>query len=145
MARYRLGSALLLTAFLFLCPIHALVLPFNRRAPEAPGLRLIQYIQTFTEANDPTKQLSLLPLTKKSCPVSHVILAALHVNPTPGDITLNDHSPSASLYDNVWSDVKLLQQRGIKVLVMMGGAARGSYAGRLCRTGSGELVSVREH
>lgn len=125
----------------FLFPIRALALPGAIQARAVPEVRLIQYVQTFTQQGDPSKQLSLLPLAQEKLPITHVILAALHVNAAAGDITLNDLDPAAEFYQSVWSDVKVLQQHGIKVLVMLGGAARGSYAGRLCRASGEGLVS----
>ena len=109
----------------------ALALPTSsplakRNACAAP--RLVQYVQTFhTPDNQP---LSLLPLLNDDTGVTHVNLAAIHVN-GPGEITLNDASPNDTTWDQMWSDVATLQQGGIKVLFMMGGAAAGSY-GNLC-------------
>lgn len=104
-------------------------------------VRLVQYVQTFRDPANPEGRLSLLPLLSEQTSVTHVILAALHVNQTPGDITLNDDPPSAPMYDSVWSDVKTLQQGGVKVLMMVGGAAQGTY-GRLCRSSDGGVVCM---
>lgn len=87
--------------------------------------RNVIYVQTFQYKNG--TQLSLLPLLQQDTKVTHVILAALHINQNPGDITLNDHPPSDSYYDFLWPEVKQLQQSGVKVMMMMGGAAVGSY------------------
>jgi len=113
---------------LFAC---AFALPTSlpkRSACSAP--RFVQYVQTFhTPAGKP---LSLLPLLNDNTGVTHVNLAALHVN-GPDKIVLNDASPNDTSFDQVWSDVAALQQGGIKVLFMIGGAAKGSYA-NLCGT-----------
>lgn len=95
----------------------------NTNAAAPP--RLVAYIQTFhDEAGNP---LSLLPLLNEDTGVTHVYLSSLHLNTNPGDITLNDDNPNATKWDQMWSDVKQLQSGGIKVMMMMGGAAQGSY------------------
>jgi len=95
----------------------------NTNAAAPP--RLVAYIQTFHDtAGNP---LSLLPLLSEDTGVTHVYLSSLHLNPNPGDITLNDESPNSTVWDQMWSDVKQLQAGGIKVMMMMGGAAQGSY------------------
>lgn len=87
--------------------------------------RTVVYVQTFTYSNG--TQLSLLPLINEETHVTHVNLAALHIN-GPGDITLNDNHPNDTYYDFLWPQVKQLQDAGIKVSIMMGGAAKGTYA-----------------
>ena len=110
--------------------IGELLSPHEKRADTVP--RLLQYVQTFHPNGNDNGHLSLLPLLKKSTRVTHVILAALHINGPNGDITLNDNNPNSTYYDATWSEAATLQKNGIKVMVMMGGAAQGSYAGRLC-------------
>lgn len=106
----------------------ALARPATRLVARSGDNKVVEYVQTFhTPSNQP---LSLLPLRDDNTGITHVNLAALHIN-GPGDITLNDNHPDDSYYDHVWSDVKQLQSSGIKVLIMMGGAAQGSYH-RLC-------------
>lgn len=104
----------------------------------ADGARSVMYIQTFrtTSGGD----LSLLPLVQQNTEVTHVYLSALHINSQPGDITLNDNSPDDAFYDTVWSEAAQLQQSGVKVMMMMGGAAPGSYP-RLCSGANGGIVS----
>jgi len=51
----------------------------------------------------------------------------VHLNEQPGDITLNEHHPNDTMYDTLWSEVKQLQDGGIKVMMMLGGAARGTF------------------
>lgn len=87
--------------------------------------RTVVYVQTFTYSNG--TQLSLLPLINENTHVTHVNLAALHIN-GPGDITLNNNHPNDTYYDFLWPQVKQLQKAGIKVSVMMGGAAKGTYS-----------------
>ena len=69
--------------------------------------------------------MSLLPLLDTG--ITHVIIAAFHINEDPAAITLNDDHPLASMYDGLWSEVQMLRARGVKILGMLGGAAKGSY------------------
>lgn len=50
------------------------------------------------------------------------------INATPGDITLNDDPPSNPKLDPLWEEISILQDTGIKVLAMLGGAARGTFS-----------------
>ncbi|KAH7119676.1 glycoside hydrolase superfamily [Dendryphion nanum] len=93
--------------------------------PPNEGPRLIVYAQTFHDSSG--NYHSLLPLLTNNTGVTHVIIAAIHLNDGPGNITLNDHVPSESRYDTLWGEVKWLQGSGIKVLGMLGGAAKGSF------------------
>jgi hypothetical protein len=100
------------------------------------GPRLIVYHQTI---HDPQGNYhSLLPLLTNNTGITHVIVAAIHLNDQPGHITLNDHVPDDSRYDQLWGEVAWLQGSGVKVLAMFGGAAKGSYE-KL----SGDEASVR--
>jgi hypothetical protein len=56
-----------------------------------------------------------------------VYIAAIHLNERPGDITLNNESPRDVRHEHMWSEVKVLQKKGVKVMGMLGGAAKGSY------------------
>lgn len=107
--------------------------------PQDTVPRLIQYVQTFHPENDDKGHLSLLPLLEEGTGITHVILAALHINGPNGNITLNDDSPNSTYYDQTWSEVKTLQDHGVKVMVMMGGAATGSYDGALCNKQTGTV------
>lgn len=93
--------------------------------PIAQGPRLIVYHQTFHDSN--ANYQSLLPLLTNNTGITHVIVAAIHLNQGPGNITLNDHEPDDKRYDQLWGEVKWLQGSGVKVLAMLGGAAQGSY------------------
>lgn len=109
------------------------------RGTESSVPRLIQYVQTFHPQDNEDGQLSLLPLIRRKTGITHVILAALHINGPNGDITLNDDNPNSTIYDRTWSEAATLQRNGVKVMVMMGGAAQGSYDGRLCNSDTGEV------
>lgn len=93
--------------------------------PTSRGPRLIVYHQTFHDSNG--NYHSLLPLLTNNTGITHVIVAAIHLNDGPGNITLNDHTPDDKRYEQLWGEVKWLQGSGVKVLGMLGGAAQGSY------------------
>ncbi|KAF2802507.1 glycoside hydrolase [Mytilinidion resinicola] len=93
--------------------------------PHHTGPRLVLYAQTHHDGSG--NPISLLPLITQNTGVTHVIVAAIHLNEGPGNITLNDDPPSAEKFKTLWSEVKWLQGTGVKVLGMLGGAARGSF------------------
>ncbi|KAI1007637.1 hypothetical protein K3495_g575 [Podosphaera aphanis] len=89
--------------------------------------RIILYFQTQHDSDG--TPCSILPLiTRSSVSVTHVNVAAIHVNEPPGNIKLNDHDPSHPRFQTMWTELRALQSSGIKVLGMLGGAARGSFA-----------------
>ncbi|EAS31116.1 chitinase 3 [Coccidioides immitis RS] len=100
--------------------------------PESHGIstltnpRVICYYQTYYP-NNGTDYISTLPLLTNDCGVSHIILAAIHINDEPGNITLNDHSPDDPRYVPLWAEMRVMQASGTKVMGMLGGAAKGSY------------------
>lgn len=69
----------------------------------------------------------MLPLLTNYSGISHVILAAIHLNAEPGDITLNDDSPEDPRYMPLWAEVRVLQAMDVKIMGMVGGAAKGSF------------------
>jgi hypothetical protein len=89
------------------------------------GPRLIVYHQTFHDSAG--NYHSLLPLLTNNTGITHVIIAAIHLNDGPGNITLNDHRPDDKRYDQLWGEVRWLQGSGVKVIGMLGGAAKGSF------------------
>ncbi|KAL6154559.1 Cyclin-dependent kinase catalytic subunit [Exserohilum turcicum] len=93
--------------------------------PLATGPRLIVYHQTIHDAQG--NYHSLLPLLTNNTGITHVIVAAIHLNDGPGNITLNDHPPADKRFEQLWGEVNWLQGSGVKVLGMLGGAAKGSY------------------
>jgi hypothetical protein len=99
--------------------------------------RLVIYVQTFaTFSNEP---LSLLPMLEHNTKVTHVILGSLHLHETPGVIMLNNDPLESAMYDSIWEEVMVLQEHGVKVLMLLGGAAGATYA-RL--SGSDESVRI---
>lgn len=100
--------------------------PLPPRQPPRTTPRLVCYHQTHYRNND-TDYVSMLPLITSPTALTHLILAAIHLNDTPGHITLNDHPPSNPLYDILWAEKHTIQQSGVKVLGMLGGAAKGTF------------------
>lgn len=91
-----------------------------------PLPRLITYYQTHHDSSG--KLISPLPLiTQPGITITHVIVAAIHINDKPEDITLNDHHPSHPRFQTMWAELRVLQASGVKVMGMLGGAAKGSY------------------
>ncbi|KAI7554052.1 family 18 chitinase glycoside hydrolase [Hortaea werneckii] len=96
--------------------------------PGAPSSRrVVLYHQTHHGPNN-GPPVSLLPLITQNTGVTHVIVAAIHLNEGPGNITLNDHPPDHERFATLWGEVAWLQASGVKVLGMLGGAAQGSFA-----------------
>lgn len=88
--------------------------------------RIITYYQTHHTPEG--KHISVLPLiSQPGISLTHLILAAIHINGDPHAITLNDHPPSHPRFDTLWAEMRILQASGVKVLGMLGGAAKGSY------------------
>ncbi|KAL2692440.1 hypothetical protein Neosp_002849 [[Neocosmospora] mangrovei] len=85
--------------------------------------RIIFYHQTQYRDD---RYISILPTLNPSSGVTHVIVAAIHLN-APDNITLNDDLYNSSKFIPLWDEVRQLQAAGIKVLGMLGGAAQGSY------------------
>jgi hypothetical protein len=83
------------------------------------------YVQTFTTKDN--RPLSLLPLLENHTRVTHIILASVHLHETPGEIRLNDDPFDARTFEEMWKEVKILQDAGIKVSILLGGAAAGTY------------------
>lgn len=98
----------------------------NSLLPSGEGARVIVYHQTH-HLPDNGPVVSLLPLITNNTGVTHVIVAAIHINERPEDITLNDHPPEHEKSNTLWAEVAWLQASGVKVLCLLGGAAKGSY------------------
>lgn len=96
--------------------------------PPPPALpRIITYYQTHHTSDG--KPISALPLlTQPGIRLTHLILAAIHINGDPDGITLNDHPPSHPRFHTLWAELRVLQASGVRVLGMLGGAAKGTFA-----------------
>jgi hypothetical protein len=106
-------------------PSSAMTSSTPKLLPLTSGPRLIVYHQTI---HDPQGNYhSLLPLLTNNTGITHVIVAAIHLNEGPGNITLNDHRPDDKRFDQLWGEVAWLQGSGVNVLGMLGGAAKGSF------------------
>ncbi|TPX08236.1 uncharacterized protein E0L32_001868 [Thyridium curvatum] len=96
--------------------------PIHR--PNLP--RIITYYQTHHDASG--QLISALPLvTAKGIELTHLIVGAIHLNDDPNGMTLNDHHPDHERFTSLWAELRILQASGVKVLGMLGGAAKGSY------------------
>ncbi|KAJ7599560.1 endo-beta-N-acetylglucosaminidase, partial [Mycena floridula] len=95
------------------------------------GHRVAVYYQTQYDnrlaSNSPFGHyVSPLPLLMV---VTHLILAAFHINlNSKTTIALNDNSPDDEFFAQMWIDIGVMQNNGVKVMGMLGGAAPGSYA-----------------
>lgn len=94
--------------------------------PPGTGPRVVLYHQTHHGPND-GPPVSLLPLIANNTGITHIIIAAIHINEGPGNITLNDHPPDHPRNTTLWGEVAWVQASGVKVLGMLGGAAKGSF------------------
>lgn len=97
--------------------------------PQAPSPderlpRIVCYHQTLWDGDN---YVSMLPLSRGGRRTTHVIIAAIHINQNAGNLTLNDDPWDAPKHVRVWQEVRLLQKDGVKVLGMLGGAAKGSF------------------
>ncbi|KAK7422484.1 hypothetical protein QQZ08_009472 [Neonectria magnoliae] len=99
-------------------------LPLALSAADQPHRPRIIYYHQTQYSND--KYISILPALKPTAAVTHIIVAAIHLN-APDKITLNDDLYDSPKFDALWTEVRQLQAAGVKVLGMLGGAAQGSY------------------
>lgn len=91
--------------------------------------RVVCYHQTHH--NQEGDYVSILPLLTEASDIvgiTHLILAAIHLNHNPGDISLNDDPPDAARNSPLWEEVRIFQDIGVRVLGLLGGAAPGSFA-----------------
>jgi chitinase len=112
---YRLGlvlSALLLATLGIAGPASA-----------AGTHRVVVYYQT--QYNGGT-YVSPLGLTDHATGTTDVVVAALHLD-ADGVVHLNDDPPDSSRYTQMWTDLHAVQAEGVRVEVMVGGAAQGSF------------------
>lgn len=99
------------------------LLPLTPPTPSPP--RVICYHQTHYLPDG--TYVSILPLLTESSGISHLIVAAIHLNEPPGTITLNDSPPTAPGNTPLWDELLVLRDSGVKILGMLGGAAQGSF------------------
>ncbi|MBP2336070.1 chitinase [Saccharothrix coeruleofusca] len=85
--------------------------------------RTVVYYQTQYRGST---YVSPKPLLDNNTGVTDVLVAALHLN-GDGTVHLNDHPPGHSRYAQMWTDLAAMRARGVRVSVMVGGAAQGSF------------------
>ncbi len=94
------------------------------------------YQQTHHSSSEqPVSLLPLLAAEPEQPPaITHLILGAIHLNQSSPDsgtgtpfLTLNDHLPTHPRFTQLWDEVLLLQDSGVRVMCMLGGAAQGSF------------------
>ena len=91
--------------------------------PAAPA-RVVVYYQTHHV--DGTL-VSPMELVRRSPSLTAIIVGAIHVNAEPGDITLNDDPADHPANDSMWAELAAVQEQGVAVIGMLGGAAMGSF------------------
>src|SRR5450432_1504660 len=97
--------------------------------PAVPTSRIVIYHQTHHRPDG--IPVSIIPLlAQPNIHVSHVIIAAIHLNDAASSDTLhlNDHVPHHPRFQTLWAECRVLQACGVKVLGMPGGAAKGTFA-----------------
>lgn len=92
-------------------------------ASAVDGKHAAVYYQTQYDGD---RYVSPLELTGNGAPVTDVIVGAVHLN-SPTEVHLNDDPPDAAKYERMWADLRALQDGGVQVLGMVGGAAHGSF------------------
>ena len=94
--------------------------------------RVIAYLQTYHSGPDPQKYHSLLPLLSQPSSLTHLILSAVHLNPLSSPhpiLTLNNDAPTHPKFTQLWDEILVLRETTpVRVLCMLGGAAKGTYA-----------------
>lgn len=95
--------------------------------PALERSRVVLYHQTIHDAE---RYVSLKPLIENRSGVTHLVVAAIHLNGPKAQypLHLNDLPPDHPRFCDLWIECGLLQRHGIKVMCMLGGAAKGTYA-----------------
>ncbi|KDR68302.1 hypothetical protein GALMADRAFT_146525 [Galerina marginata CBS 339.88] len=104
---------------------HQIAKEFPRRSVQSvaevpPHKNIVVYYQTQYHDN---KYISPSPLTGLA---THLIIAAFHLNKNK-TIHLNNVPLDDSSLTQMWNDATRLQESGIKVMGMLGGASQGAY------------------
>lgn len=92
-------------------------------AQPVDGKRVVVYYQTQYHNNS---YVSPKALTDNDTGVTDVLVGALHLN-GDGTVHLNDHPPGHERYNQMWTDLAAIQGQGVHVLLMVGGAAQGTF------------------
>lgn len=103
---------------------HPVIEVVKRAASDVP--RLVIYFQTTHDSDG--NPISMLPLiTEQGIALTHLIVCSFHVN-VGGVIHLNDYPPDVAHFYTLWNETVVMQQAGVKVMGMVGGAAAGSFS-----------------
>ena len=87
--------------------------------------RLVIYFQTTHDSNG--NPISMLPLIdEQGIALTHLIVCSFHIN-VGSVITLNDAPPSDPSFTTLWNETAIMQNAGVTVMGMIGGAAAGSF------------------
>lgn len=101
-------------------PVHDIS---KRAFSELP--RLVIYFQTTHDASN--NPISMLPLiTEQGIALTHLIVCSFHIN-VGSVIHLNDYPPDDPHFYTLWNETVVMQEAGVKVMGMIGGAAAGSF------------------
>nr|GAT57873.1 endo-beta-N-acetylglucosaminidase [Mycena chlorophos] len=85
------------------------------------GHHVATYYQTIYDNGVYVSPLPLLGF------ITHVFLAAWHID-SDFSIHLNDNPPTDPMFTQMWTELGEMQDQGVKVLGMLGGAAPGTYS-----------------
>lgn len=83
-------------------------------------MKIIYYYQTFICLDD--------LINDPNCVVTHIHLSSIHFGVDSNSkpyIHLNDNNPSDPKFDNLWKDLHRIKGKGIKIILMIGGAGGG--------------------
>lgn len=123
------GAAALLSALALAATVTATAAAPATAAPLAPAgpddHRVVLYYQTHYYSDG--SFVSLRPLVDEGTGITDIIVGAIHINETPGDLHLNDFEPGNVYFDPVWADLDYVKASGVRVLGMLGGAAPGTF------------------
>lgn len=100
--------------------------PANPQVSPDEKSRLIVYHQTHHGPDD-GPPVSLIPLMTRNTGITHVIIAAIHLNQEPGEVALNDHPPSHPRFATLWNETAWLRASGVKILGMLGASGSGTF------------------
>ena len=78
-------------------------------------MKTIYYYQTF---------IGLEKLIPKSKDIDVIIVSSIHFG--ENKLYLNDNIPHDPIFNKLWEQTKILSEKGVKIMLMMGGAG-GAY------------------
>ncbi|KAK4185643.1 endo-N-acetyl-beta-D-glucosaminidase precursor [Podospora australis] len=130
--RFLQGAVLAAMSLLSVALAAPSVLPVALSAPALKPPRLVLYHQTTHDKKG--NPISILPLIcEDGISLTHLIVASFHIN-EGSVLTLNDYPPTSPLFRTLWNETKILQEAGVRVMGMIGGAAAGSFTQRTLDT-----------